>query len=293
MSNIEQLAEQENNMQRFILPGMAEVGGDFSNEELADDMAGVQLSFPRIKIPSGGFLQFEIPGDDPEHPGYSAFIEGVILFGHPSNAYWPGGEYDEDQAIPVCSSSDSVTGYGDPGGSCVNCELNQWNTGENGKGKACKNMRQLYILRSGESILIQLTLAPTSLKPYSEFANIVFAGRRRATFGSVIRIGLKKMNNGKDDYSVATFQKLYDFAGEELDVIRAYSAGFREQIKYMLSQRTHETEATEDYPEVPMANMEPLNQAPPVNQAMTGTEYAAFLSNNAAVIDGERQQLPA
>ena len=40
----------------FTLPEMLE--GDFSNEELADDYAGLQLSFQRVKIPGGGSLQF-------------------------------------------------------------------------------------------------------------------------------------------------------------------------------------------------------------------------------------------
>ena len=69
-------------------------------------------------------------------------------------------------------------------------------------------MRVLYLLRSGEFMPLQVTLPPTSLKPFREFMNQSFMLRRRATYGSVVQIGLKKMNNGKDDYSVATFRRL-------------------------------------------------------------------------------------
>ena len=65
-------------------------------------------------------------------------------------------------------------------------------------------MRTLYLLRSGDFMPLQLTLSPTSLKPFNVFCNQAFLMRRRASFGSVVQIGLKKMNNGRDDYSVAT-----------------------------------------------------------------------------------------
>ena len=52
-----------------------------------------------------------------------------------------------------------------------------------------------------------------------------------------MQIGLKKASNGTNDYSVATFKKLYDFEGEELAQIRAYANSFKEQIKSMLTQR--------------------------------------------------------
>lgn len=59
---------------------------------------------------------------------------------------------------------------------CQLCEMNQYGTDQSGgKGKACKNMRTLYILRSGEAMPIQLSLPPTSLSPFSEFVNMAFA----------------------------------------------------------------------------------------------------------------------
>ena len=74
----------------FELPEMGEA--EFSNEELAEDMDGFTMSFPRIKIPAGGVLQFELPTGDPQHPDYSPTLTGVILFNHASCAYWPEGD---------------------------------------------------------------------------------------------------------------------------------------------------------------------------------------------------------
>lgn len=143
-----------------------------------------------------------------------------------------------------------------------------------------KNMRVLYLLRSGEYMPLQLNLPPTSISPFKEFLQNSFTMRRRATYGSVIQIGLKKMNNGSNDYSVATFRRLYDFSGEQLAQIKAYADGFKEQIKATLQQRVQMNEEQReegcDY-----SNMEQLPVANGENFCI-GTE-----------IDGEREALPA
>ena len=227
-------------MESFQLPD-AMNDASFSREDLAEDMDGLQMSFQRVKIPAGGTLQFELPGDDPENPDYAKTLEGVILFSHSSGAYWQeGSEYDEN-STPLCSSVDGKVGIGEPGGSCAICPFNQFRSAADGKGKACKNMRVIYLLRDGDYLPIQLTLPPTSLRPYSDFFNVAFASKRRATYGSVVQIGLKRMDNG-NLYSVATFKKLYDFTGEKLGQVKACSDSFREQIKMMLQQRAADTE---------------------------------------------------
>ena len=75
--------------------------------------------------------------------------------------------------------------------------------------KACKNMRVLYLLRSGSLCRWQSNLSPTSISPFREFLNQGFVFRNRATYGSLVEIGLKRQTNpeGKD-YSVATFKRL-------------------------------------------------------------------------------------
>jgi hypothetical protein len=275
MENNTALAENRT----FTLPVMTE--NDFAGNDLAEDMDGLRLSFQKVKIPSGGALQFELPGDDPENPDYSKYLEGVILFNHASGAYWPeGSEYDEN-STPLCSSVDGKIGYGAPGGACAVCELNRFGT--DGKGKACKNMRVLYLLRDGEYMPIQLTLPPTSIRPFSDFMNVAFVSRRRPTWGSVVQIGLKRMNNGKDDYSVATFKKLYDFSGEQLMQAKAYADGFREQAKEMLKRRAEDAGNRD--------GADDMYESKPDYKTSGDDEH--FVITGGDVIDGERDELPA
>ena len=55
----------------FVLP--AAVNNGFTNEDLGDDFDGLQLSFQKIKIPSGGQLQFEDPSENPDDPKYEKY----------------------------------------------------------------------------------------------------------------------------------------------------------------------------------------------------------------------------
>lgn len=217
--NTSMVAANEQN--KFLLPAMVE--GDFSRDEIAEDADGLQMmSFQRVKIPAGGALQFEVPTEDPDNPDYTRTLEGIILYNHSAYTLWPeGSEYDEDTK-PLCSSVDGKTGIGVPGGACATCPMNAYGSAKDGgRGKACKNMRHLYLLRSGEYMPLLVSLPPTSIRPFKEFLNRAFVYRQRATYGSLVQIGLKKDSNGSNDYSVATFRLLRDFQGEELAQIRA------------------------------------------------------------------------
>ena len=229
----------------FLLPDVTDDDTGFTKEELAEDIEGLQLGFQRVKIPSGGQLQFELPGEDPDNPDYSKTLEGVIVYSHNASAYWPTGEDYDDSTPPSCQSTDGKVGYGAPGGLCTDCPYNRYgsDTKGTGKGKACKNQRVIYLLRSGEAMPIQLSLSPTSIRPYTDFVKAAFVVRQRGICGSLVQIGLRKKSNGKDDYSVATFKRLYDFTGDELAQVRAYANSFKEQIELSLAQRTENIEA--------------------------------------------------
>ncbi len=258
---------------KFILPDM--VDSDFSPEDIADDMEGLAMSFARVKIPSGS-LQFEVPTGDPDEPEHTSSLTGVILHHHRAHAYWPENDDDESSNTPLCSSLDGKTGVGTPGGTCVTCPLNAYGTAEKGKGKACKNMRIIYLLRSGEYLPLQLNLPPTSIKPFGVFMNQAFALRGRASWGSLVEIRLKKEVNGKKDYSVATFSHKEYFQGTDLAQLRSYAKTFQNRILAMNHQRTQ-------------ANME---QHVDVCEIPTEDALPMAVDDEPFVINGDRDALP-
>ena len=141
-------------------------------------------------------------------------------------------------------------------------------------------MHMVYLLRSGEFMPLQIALPPTSIKPFNEFVSRAFLLRRRGICSALVRLGLKKMNNGKDDYSVTTFKLLRDFEGEELRQIRNYADQFKEQVKEMLSQRAEQADAISgDVVEV----------GTPSRRLPDNEDHFAI----GGVIDGEREELPA
>ena len=266
--------------QNFVLP--TALDSDFSSEDLADDMEGLQLTMQRVKIPGGGNLQFEIRGDDPDNPDYERKLVGVILYHHLANAYWPEGSEYDDNVPPFCQSFDGKQGYGEPGGVCAACAFNQFGSTANGsdgnnKGKACKNMRMLYLLRSGEYLPLQLSLPPTSLRPFNDFMNLAFVARRRPSYSAIVEIGLKRAESGGYTYSVATFRKVRDLEGEGLAAVKSYAANFKEQVKSLLAQRV------ENY----KSDVESLTGTAPLELADNGDHFSY-----PGVIDGERDELP-
>ena len=168
----------------FELPVLSEDMG----QAMAEEMDGLQLSFPRIKIPSGGGLAFEVPGDDPENPDAVKEVVGVIVDHHPVNAYW-ADKYAGANNPPDCSSMDGKVGIDADGNRkpCNSCQYNQWGSAEDGRGKACKNMHRVYILREGEMLPLLLTLPPTSLKNLSDYLGLRVITKGLRSYGVIDR----------------------------------------------------------------------------------------------------------
>lgn len=212
----------------FRFPDFAAGTEDVYDAEEFDD---IEPEFPRVKIPSGGATSFEIPNpEDPDDPIPSKTIEGVIVLQHTANSYWENS--DPNGSPPDCYSQDGVRGIGKPGGACAQCALNEFGSGEGGKGKACKNMKNIYLLRSGDLLPLLISLPPTSLKAFRKYANnLRFAGRAMSGVKTVI--GLKKEDGESGAYSVATFKNGGVLASGLSRQAREFARHMREQYGTM------------------------------------------------------------
>lgn len=216
----------------FQFPIQGEETGLYDPEEFE----GIAPEFPRVKIPAGGQLSFEVPNpDDPEDPTPMKTLEGVIVLQHTANSYW--AEADANGQPPDCASADGEAGYGNPGGRCGGCPLNQFGSGEGGLGKACKNMKNLYLLRSGDRLPLLLSLPPTSLKGFRQYANTLRLGGRGLS-AVVTSIGLKRQESGGNSYSVATFRMAGELAPGLAAAGRAFGQSMRESLRAQRAAQT-------------------------------------------------------
>ena len=97
---------------------------------------------------------------------------------------------------------DGKTGLNADTGEVCNCDIcpyNQYGTGvddkgRQAKGKACKNMRRVYLLMSGDPNLYLLTVPPTSIRPVNrQLAKILSGGTPYV--GMVMRFTLERVKN--------------------------------------------------------------------------------------------------
>lgn len=218
--------------------GVSVYGGGRELTQFIRENVGPQgikpLDLPRIKMPAAGGLAWTIP--TLEGPEPSRFIEGVVVSWQTRRAYWEksfgatGGG-----SPPDCSSEDGDIGVGwngtdpptdqpdldvyfDANGrpvfahDCSTCPLggaNAWGTarddkGEPTPGKACKEIRALYVRRPGDLLPFMVPLPPSSLKNCAQFF-LRMASAELSYYGVVMQIGLEEAKNARATFSRATF----------------------------------------------------------------------------------------
>lgn len=181
-----------------------------------DDESGIQCRL--IKIPAGGGLAYEVQGEDDDDVEYMKEITGVIVFTHRMNGYWPNsyGTGEGEDKIPLCSSMDGKTGLCRDSGevrSCESCPMNQFGSGTDAKGgasrgKACKNMRRLYMMMNGDPNFYLLTVPPTSIREVNRQLAKIMGSKGIPYTGLIVSLKLEKaVNAGGIAYSKVVIEK--------------------------------------------------------------------------------------
>lgn len=228
----------------FDLPMLA--NPEEAMEIMQVNLEGSTHRFERVKIPSGGGITFEVPTEgDPE---ITQELIGVIIDHHPVNAYWPG-KFSSQNNPPACSALDGKMGMGDPGGSCASCPNNQWGSDpDGGRGKACKNIHRIYILREGEILPLLLALPPTSLGNFSQYMTRL-TSKLRPFFGCVTKIKLQKaVNKDGITYPQVIFAKVADLTKEETMAVRQYANTLKGAMRAVAVEATdYEVDSSSGY----------------------------------------------
>jgi hypothetical protein len=197
---------------------------------LAENIGGGSLSafdFQRIRVPAGGGLAWEVMNADTGEVEVATEFEGIIVNWKDQKAYWRQG-LDEAGAVqgpPNCFSPDTIHGIGDPGIPCATCKFNQFGTakGGAGRGKACKDVRLLFVCRPGDVLPELLPVPPTSLKAIRDYM-LKLAAKGVRYHSAVTRFKLTPDKNGAGiKYSKIEFALAGVVNNEAMPVVREYA----------------------------------------------------------------------
>lgn len=212
-------------------------------EILADNAGTVGYTredFNKATFPTGEVRQFAVP--TAEGRGLVETIVGVIIDFRDIRAYWEKA-YDGSGTPPDCSSEDTITGVGNPGGNCHSCPLSQFGSAAQGAGQACSQRRPLFVMQHNEILPLIVSLPPTSVRPCIKYFMRLSGNSQR--FNSVITgIGLGTPV-GKT-YAQATLRRLELLEGQDVEHFRAITKAFRPILRKMRVADMVDEPANED-----------------------------------------------
>lgn len=248
--------------------------------ELEADNGGAYDYLPtRIKFPSGGMMAFSVDDTDTLKPPFKA----IVAVSQKARAFWPAK--DTAGQPPLCSSPDGLAGIFDPNSpqvqaaaampmrhpavdtlgpeqavgpwACGECPMAQWGSG-GGRGQACKALRRLIVLVDGWTMPAILTLPPTSVKVFDQFASARAREKGGAYFTAYTRIELAQETNAAGiKYSVAKFSVDRPLTEAELAAVIDVRHQFAELVRTMgIVADDYATDAP------PQPASEPLEEAP-------------------------------
>jgi hypothetical protein len=202
------------------------------SQNVAEEMQGLQFTFDRVRIPAGGGLVFELPGEDDDGPQSVKEIVGVIADHHAARSYWREA-FSGQGRPPDCASVDGITGsaieesgleWAGAHRECATCPMNRWGSDDKGRGKACKELHRLYILQEGQAFPLLLTLPPTSLKSLSNYLGNRILAQGLRSYQVVTRIALRRAQNTNGiAYSQAVFSAVGRLGQEAAARMAAYA----------------------------------------------------------------------
>lgn len=152
-------------------------------EKAMEQLNGIKLELPQLKIPSAGSTFFEIDEEPMKE------LQGVIVLHGPRHVYFDT-EYEGEATRPRCSSRDGLQGIwnvdeqveGEDGEltgevivkNCADCPYAEFGSDKNGRGKACKEKHQIYILLNGRPLPFSLMLPVSSVGVLNAYATSLF-----------------------------------------------------------------------------------------------------------------------
>jgi hypothetical protein len=211
-------------------------------EVVEENLGGQSLGafdLPRLRVPPGGADRW---GNGEKE------IVGVIIFQSPGRSYWKD-PLGTGSSRPDCRSLDGRNGEGTPGGECFGCPLNEWDSGEGGRSKACTESHRLFVLEPGKALPSLLILPPTSLGAGKEYM-VSLTQDVIPYWAALTRFTLvpDKNQDGKP-FSRVSLEFVDAISPNDREALKAYRAGIipsLKQVEIVSDRQDVSIAATED-----------------------------------------------
>lgn len=132
---------------------------------------------------------------------------------------------------PDCSAPDGVTG---DRGECAGCEYSKFKSARNGKGKACKELIDVYHFVKGEAMPRIITLPPTSGSGYAKY-DVALKSHALPLHGVITRLSFAPATSGAFKYAVAELKMVRRLTPEELRFTARCAAIVQAKIANMIT----------------------------------------------------------
>lgn len=175
---------------------------------------------PRIQLPTQGGDEWRLP--TPFGVESEESFEAIIVHWRDARLYWKiAFEESGGGTPPDCKSNDGLTGIGEPGGVCAQCPYAQFGSADRGDGQACKQLRMLFLVMTGDSVPKYLPLPPTSLSPMRQYFMQLLSADY-PFYAVTTRFSLRQAGDRAMRYSVVDPQAITPLGDDQLLKISAY-----------------------------------------------------------------------
>jgi hypothetical protein len=218
-----------------LKPGSIREVLEIIDENLAGRPLNV-LEFPKIKLLSGGALNFRLEGAGGDETPRT--LEGIIVAWRSARIYWkkPYGGKGGGTKPPDCTSANGWVGIGDPGGDCSKCPYARFGSainpmdGSPASGQACKDIRQALVLLPGQILPHLLNVTPTSVKNFTQYT-LTLSWKAARYWSVVTRLSLDQATNEDGvKYAKINFRMERPLTAEEQRTLQPY----QERMKQIL-----------------------------------------------------------
>jgi len=217
------------------------------DENLSGETLGLN-DLDKVKVPSGGGTVWEVPSL--EGTTATKELDGIIVHRQRCRAYY-ANPYTGEGVPPDCFSDDGVVGIcPNPdlglGGPCEDCPMSKYESevrqdGKKGRGQACKEQLNVFLLRKDSMLPLVLNLPPTSLKPMKDFMKRLTSAGMLAHHVETRFTLSKEKNDDGVAYSLVSATMIRRLEGGEVTAI----SGLVAAIKPILTRvRTSRPQAT-------------------------------------------------